>query len=56
MSVPHVITALARKRAELAGDLVKLDKRRAGITARIAHVDAALRESGYDAQGNVIAR
>ena len=48
MSDPHVITALERKRAELAGDLKKLDKQRASIKARIAHVDATLKLFGYE--------
>ena len=48
MADPHVITALEKKRSELAGDLKKLDKQRASIRARIDHVDAALKEFGYN--------
>ena len=36
MAEPHVATALVAKRAELSGEIVKLDKRRAAIKAHIA--------------------
>ncbi len=43
----HVISALKKKRSELSGDLIKLDKQKALIKARIAHVDATLKLFGY---------
>ncbi|MCH8996832.1 MAG: hypothetical protein IID48_01030 [Proteobacteria bacterium] len=43
MAEPHVITALVAKRAELSGELAKLDERRAAIKAHIANLDAVLR-------------
>lgn len=43
MADPHVITALVAKRAELAGEIGKLDERRAAIKAHIANIDAVLR-------------
>ncbi len=42
MAEPHVVTALVAKRAELSGELAKLDQRRAAIKAHIANVDAVL--------------
>ncbi len=43
MENDHVISGLVRKRAELAGELEKLDARRAAIKAHIANIDAVLR-------------
>ncbi len=43
MAEPHVVTALVAKRAELSGELARLDERRAAIKAHIAHIDAVLR-------------
>ena len=48
MAEPHVITALIRKRAELSGDLKKLDKQRRSIRDKIVHVDNALKLFSYD--------
>lgn len=47
MENEHAISALKRKRAELAGDLIGLDKQRPSVCQRIAHVDATLRLFGY---------
>ena len=41
MAEPHVVTALVAKRAELSGELAKLDERRAAIKAHIANLAAA---------------
>ncbi len=43
MAEPHIVTALVAKRAELSGELGKLDERRAAIKAHIANRDAVLR-------------
>ncbi len=43
MAEPHVVTALVAKRAELSGDLERLDERRTAIKAHIANLDAVLR-------------
>ncbi len=43
MAEPHVVTALVAKRAELSGELTKLDERRAAIKAHLSHLDAVLR-------------
>ena len=43
MTEPHVVTAPVAKRAELSGELAKLDERRAAINADIANLDAVLR-------------
>ncbi len=43
MAEPHVVTALVAKRAELSGELAKLDERRTAIKAHIANLDAVLR-------------
>lgn len=43
MENDHVISGLVRKRAELAGELEKLDERRTAIKAHIANIDAVLR-------------
>ena len=47
MAEPHAVTALAAKRAELSGELAKLDERRAAIKAHIANLGAVLRLFGY---------
>ncbi len=47
MAEPHVITALVAKRAELSGEVAKLDERRAAIKAHIANLDAVLRLFRY---------
>lgn len=48
MADPHVITALVKKRAELAGELAARDRRRRAITDRLAHVDSVLALFGYE--------
>ena len=47
MAEPHVVTALVAKRAELSGELGRLDERRAAIKAHIANLDAVLRLFHY---------
>lgn len=47
MENAHAISALKRKRAELAGDLIGLEKQRRAVCQRIAHVDATLRLFGF---------
>ncbi len=47
MAEPHVITALVAKRAELSGELAKLDERRTAIKAHITNLDAVLRLFHY---------
>ena len=48
MAEPHVITALVKKRAALAGALKQLDKQRRSIRDKIVHVDNALKLFGYE--------
>ncbi len=43
MAESHALSALVRKRAELAGEIEKLDERRAALRAHIANLDAVLR-------------
>lgn len=47
MSDPHVISALVRKRAELAGKAIDLDRQKAKLRAEIRHIDHALAIFGY---------
>ena len=42
MAQPHVISALVKKRAELAGELAAHDRKRQAIMDRLAHVDSTL--------------
>jgi hypothetical protein len=48
MAEPHVISALVKKRAELAGDLAAHDRKRRAITDGLAHVDSVLAMFGYE--------
>jgi hypothetical protein len=43
MAEPHVIGALRKKRAELAGTLRQLEQQLAGHRANLAHLDATMR-------------
>ncbi len=43
MAEPHVVTALVAKRAELSGELAKLDERCVAIKGHLANLDAVLR-------------
>ena len=47
MAEPHVVTALVAKRAELSGELRKLNEHRAAIKAHIASLDAVPRLFRY---------
>lgn len=47
MADPHVITALVRKRAELAGEMHDLNRQRIDLRRRLNTVDQALKECGY---------
>lgn len=47
MAEPHVVTALVAKRAELSGEIEKLDERRAALKAHIVNLDAVLRLFRY---------
>ena len=47
MAEPHIVTALVAKRAELSGELVRLDERRAALKYHIANLDAVLRLFRY---------
>ena len=47
MAEPHVVTALVAKRAELSGELGRIDERRGAIKAHIANLDAVLRLFRY---------
>jgi hypothetical protein len=55
MADPHVITALVKKRSELSGDLIKLDKQRRVIKACISSVGATLKEFAYSGEPSAIA-
>lgn len=48
MAEPHVITALVAKRAELSGEVEKLDDRRAALKTHISNIDAVLRLFRYN--------
>jgi len=43
MAEPHVVSALVAKRAELSGEIGRLDERRIALKAHIANLDAVLR-------------
>jgi hypothetical protein len=43
MADPHVISSLSRKRREIAGEIVELEKQAAQKRADLAHVNAVLR-------------
>lgn len=43
MTEPHVVSALKTKRAELSGEIQRLEERRAALREHLAHVDAVLR-------------
>ena len=47
MAESHIVTALVTKRAELSGELGKLDERRTAIKAHTANLDAVLRLFRY---------
>ena len=47
MAEPHVVTALVTKRAELSGELERLDERRAALKRHIVNLDAVLRLFHY---------
>jgi hypothetical protein len=54
MSESHAISALRRKRAELSGELVELEKQRKAIVSRINHADETLRLFGFQGDPNDI--
>lgn len=54
MSESHAISALKRKRAELAGELTELDKQRRALASRIKCVDETLRLFGFQDDPNEI--
>jgi len=54
MSESHAISALRRKRAELSGELIGLEKQRRALAARINHVDEALKLFGFKGDPNDI--
>ena len=47
MAESHVVSALVKKRAELAGEVQRIDERRTALKAHIAHIDAVLRLFAY---------
>lgn len=47
MGEPHVISALAAKRAELAGKMLDLDRQKAALKAQVGHIDHSLAIFGY---------
>lgn len=47
MADPHVVTALIRKHAELAGELQELERQKRSIRQRLTHVDQTLKMVGY---------
>ena len=50
MADPHVITALVKRRAELAGDLDKVDGERRAVLASLANIDATLALFDYEGE------
>ncbi|TGS45196.1 MULTISPECIES: hypothetical protein [unclassified Mesorhizobium] len=49
MGEPHVISALVAKRAELAGQVLDLDRQRSSLIDQIAYIDHTLAIFAYDA-------
>ena len=47
MAEPHVVSALVAKRAELSGEIERIDERRLALKAHISHIDAVLRLWSY---------
>ena len=47
MAENHVVSALVAKRAELSGEIERLDERRTALKSHIAHIDAVLRLWSY---------
>jgi hypothetical protein len=54
MADPHIISALSRKRAEIAGVVADLERQIAGQRALLAHLDATLRIFDPDAKPEAI--
>lgn len=54
MAEPHVISALVRKRGELSGEMIELDRQRADLRRRLRAVDAALTECCYEGDPRAI--
>ena len=50
MAEPHVVSALVRKRAEIAGEIEAAEKRVARLRADLLHLDATLRLFDADAE------
>ena len=48
MAEKHVITALVKKRAEIAGEIDQLTKQIEGARAGLVHIDGALQVFGYE--------
>ena len=53
MAEPHVVAALVRKRAEIAGEIEAAEKRVARLRADLLHLDATLRL--FDAEAEPLA-
>lgn len=47
MAETHVISALVAKRAELSGQMLDLDRRKAALRSQINHIDHSLAIFGY---------
>lgn len=54
MADPHVITALVKKRSELAGELLEAERRKQAIMASLVHVDSVLGLFGYQGEPSAI--
>ena len=54
MAESHAISALVKKRSELAGELAAHDRKRRAITDRLSHVDSVLGMFGYEADPRAI--
>ena len=54
MGEPHVVSALVRKRSELAGEIAAAEKRLVQLRADLSHVDAVLRLFDADAEPEAI--
>lgn len=54
MADPHVITALVKKRGELAGEIQTLRRHRASARSKLTLVDKALKLFGYEGDPRAI--
>jgi len=48
MNESHAVSALRKKRAELSGELIEVEKQRRALANKVNHVDEALKLNGFE--------